>query len=419
MVSQQPHVIQEQKYGTYASGDEEREITDELVELARSRVGAELRTRDAWNTEASRSAIRHYAHSLGVDNPLYLNPEYAAQTRWQGIIAPPTFWTTLGIAPKREFTADERERARDPLAGIHGWYAGMNIQFIRPIHVGDTLTRRTMQGDFIEKQSAFSGRSIVDYACTEATNQRGELVIRSTARVVRGGRQKTWGERQKYADIEPQTYTPEDISRIDDDYARMEIRGANPRYWEDVNVGDELTPTVYGPLTVTSMMAFASGSGMAMIGSSAFKVAYDSRMKVPLSWIVNRAGIPDVIEAVHWDDGIAQRTGNPLAYDYGAARTAWMTHVITNWQGDDGWLRMIDTDIRRFVYIGDTVWAKGHVTGKRDVGGQAIVDIEVGVEDQRGRITAWCQAEVALPSRDSGPVRIPMSFESPPPGWYK
>ena len=134
--------------------------------------------------------------------------------------------------------------------------------------------------------------------------------------------------------------------------------------------------------------------------------------------MVNRAGIPDIIEAVHWDDGLSQRTGNPLAYDYGPQRLSAMIHVMTNWMGDDGWLRMLDMQIRRFIYIGDTEWGKGRVIGKEIRNGEAIVQLEVWVEDQRGRITAPGNAEVMLPSRELGPVELPPKFESAPPGWY-
>ena len=413
------HIVKEQKYGDYASGEEEHTITDEMIALAKTRIGAKQRgSRDHWNTEASRSSIRHYAQSLGMDNPLYSDPEYASKTRWGGIVAPPTFYSTCGVAEEQQLTPEEREQARDPMAGIHGWYAGTHTQFLRPVSPDDVLTHRGRNGDYVEKRSEFTGRTVIDYNCNEIFNQREELVVRSTGYGIRGGRQKQWGERKKYADIETQTYTPEDIANIEADYDRMEIRGAEPRYWEDVQVGDELTPTVYGPITVTNMLAFASGSGLLMSGSSAFKLGYEQRKKIPLAWLVNRAGIPDVIEAVHWDHAISQRTGNPLAYDYGPQRTAWMTHVITNWMGDDGWLRMIDNQIRRFVYIGDTVWAKGRVTDKRQEDGHSLVELEVWVEDQRGRITAPGRAEVLLPSKELGPVEIPALISTPPPGWY-
>ena len=417
----QSHVIEKQEYGTYVSGEEEREITDEMVALAKSRVGLErLRRRDGWNTEASRDAIRHFAQAMGMDNPIYADPGIAKHTRWGGIIAPPTFYGTCGVAaPTRELTPEEREQQRDPMSGIHSWYAGTSTQFLRPVYVGDVLTHRGFQGDYVEKRSEFTGRTVIAYNCAEVWNQRGELVVRSTGHGVRGGRQRKWGDREKYAEIEPQSYTAEDIEKIDADYERMEIRGANPRYWEDVEVGEELTPVVFGPLTVSDMLAFASACGMLMKGSRAGKTAYLQRQRMPRGYMNNSAGISDIIEAVHWDDGFSQRTGNPLAYDYGPQRTAIMTHVITNWMGDDGWLRMLENQVRRFVYVGDTEWAKARVTDKRKTDdGEAIVELEVWAEDQRARITAPGRAEVMLPSRELGPVQLPPKFASPPPGWY-
>lgn len=397
----------------------ERELTDEMIALAKSRVGARLSTRrDRWNTEASRSAIRHFAQAHGMDNPLYSDPDYAANTRWQSIIAPPTFQETVGVSTGEEQTPEERERARDALSGIHAWYAGTHNQWLLPVRPGDVLTHKTYQGDYIEKRSEFTGRTVLDYTCDETWNQNGELVARRCNYSIRGGRQNTWGERKKYAEIEPQTYSAEDLAKIEADYERMEIRGANKRYWEDVEVGEELTPTVYGPLTITDMLLSCSALGLQMTGSNGFKLAYQLRKDHPNLYLFNEAGIPDTIEAVHWDYEIARKTGNPMPYDYGTQRIAFTTHVITNWMGDDGWLRMLESQIRRFVYIGDTEWAKGKVTGKRQENGESIVELDVWMEDQRGRVTAPSKAEVMLPSREFGDVQLPPKFSSPPPGWY-
>lgn len=418
-MTQQTPVVKEQQYGTYSSGEEEREITDEMLDQARARTGEELPSRrDGWNTQATQDAIRHYAQAMGMDDPLFSDVDYAATTRWGGVIAPPTFFRTLNKAPKREWSDEERARARDPLAGIHAWYSGTHTQWLRPVYEGDVLTNRSYRGEYVEKHSEFTGRSVLDYGCTEHWNQRGELVLRVTSHSIRGGRQRQWGDRKKYAEIEPATYTPDDIARIDAEYERMEIRGSTPRYWEDVNVGDELTPTVYGPLTVTDMMAFASANGVLMRGSLAHKPSHELRKRSPLRYMMNSRGVPDIIEAVHWDDGLAQRTGNPVAYDYGDQRVAFMTHVVTNWMGDDGWLRELDMQIRRFIYMGDTEYAKGIVTGKEIRNGEAIVELDVWVEDQRGRNTAPGRAVVSLPSREHGSVQIPATFDSPPQGWY-
>ena len=419
MTTEQTHIVQEQQYGAYSSGEQEREITDLMLERALSTVGMEIPSRgDGWNTEATRDAIRHYAEAMGMDNPLYSDPEHASNTRWKGIIAPPTFYRTLARATKREWTPEELLRARDPLAGIHDWYAGTHTQWFRPMYVGDALTRRNFRGDYVEKRSEFTGRSVIAYNCTEAWNQRGELVVRVTSHSVRGARQRQWGERQKYAEIEPQTYAPEQLAEVDAAYERMELRGADPRYWDDVEIGEEVTPTVYGPLTISDMICFASANGSLMRGSRSHKFMYEHRKDHPRAFMVNSAGIPDIIEAVHWDSGLSQRTGNPMAYDYGDQRLAWMTHVLTNWISDDGWLLELDAQIRRFVYVGDTEYAKAKVTGKEIRNGQAIVQLDVWMEDQRGRITAPGRAEVMLPSREHGPIALPARFDDPPHGWY-
>jgi len=50
-------------------------------------------------------------------------------------------------------------------------------------------------------------------------------------------------------------------AQIEDMMEKEEIRGANPRYWEDVNVGDTTQPLVKGPLGVGEMMAWAHSIG--------------------------------------------------------------------------------------------------------------------------------------------------------------
>jgi hypothetical protein len=67
--------------------------------------------------------------------------------------------------------------------------------------------------------------------------------------------------RGKYEGIRPHQYTPEALERIAADYEREEIRGAVPRCWEDVSIGEELRPIVKGPLTITDIIAWLRGWG--------------------------------------------------------------------------------------------------------------------------------------------------------------
>jgi len=53
------------------------------------------RTGAANSRVIEAGAIRHFVEALGDPNPLYTDAEYARQTRWGGIIAPPTFLCTI------------------------------------------------------------------------------------------------------------------------------------------------------------------------------------------------------------------------------------------------------------------------------------------------------------------------------------
>ncbi|MCW2702592.1 MAG: acyl dehydratase [Blastococcus sp.] len=66
-------------------------------------------------------------------------------------------------------------------------------------------------------------------------------------------------ERGKNDAIEPAHYTDEDLTRIDASYAAEQRRGPEPRFWEDVAVGDPLPAMVKGPLTTTEVAAFHAG----------------------------------------------------------------------------------------------------------------------------------------------------------------
>ena len=100
----------------------------------------------------------------------------------------------------------------------------------------------------MEKKSEFAERSVLVTYASVKMNQRAEIVAISRTLAIHTER-KTAREKGKYAAIEPATYTDEDIEQIDAIYAAEEVRGAEPRWWEDVQVGDVLTPMAKGPLT--------------------------------------------------------------------------------------------------------------------------------------------------------------------------
>ncbi|MCZ6623636.1 MAG: MaoC family dehydratase N-terminal domain-containing protein [Deltaproteobacteria bacterium] len=64
---------------------------DDFVSRTREMTGKEVREREPWNSEASADAIRHFVYGIDDGNPLCLNPEYAANSRYGKLVAPPPF----------------------------------------------------------------------------------------------------------------------------------------------------------------------------------------------------------------------------------------------------------------------------------------------------------------------------------------
>jgi hypothetical protein len=101
------------------------------------------------------------------------------------------------------------------------------------------------------------------------------------------------------------------------------------------------------------------------------------------------------------------------AYDIGPQRISWASHALTNWMGDEGFLRRLNIQVRRPNLIGDTLWWRGKIAGTAERDGYNLVTIEMWADNQLGTRTAWGTAEVFLPSRENGPVTLPVPV---PPG---
>ena len=104
-------------------------------------------------------------------------------------------------------------------------------------------------------------------------------------------------------------------------------------------------------------------------------------------------------ERVHWDTELAQRVGTPEAYDYGPERTSWMTHHLTDWMGDQGFLRQISVKIRRHNPVGDTLFINGEVTRIFEQDGQHCVEVQQNAKNQDGELSVLSTGVVRLPSR--------------------
>jgi acyl dehydratase len=268
-------------------------------------------------TEVTHDAMRNFARSYGDPNPLFGDEDYGTGTRWGSQIAPPM----IAIGLNRPLLEDPpAERIRRPsFRGIHVFVSGSTWTWYRPLVAGDRLYSFGGTESVVEKESQFAERSVFVTYVSVKMNQRGEIAAISRTLAIHTER-KTAREKGKYAAIEPAAYTDEDLARIDDVYAQERARGSEPRWWEDVQVGDALTPMAKGPLTTTDMIVFhAGGYGFVPYAPCSNRIAYENRRRIAPFYVKNEHGIPDVAQRVHWDSAWAQAIGNPTS------PTGWAT----------------------------------------------------------------------------------------------
>jgi len=366
-------------------------ITEEGLDDLRKRIGVKIEnTVEPWNYEASRDAIRHYAHGIGDDNPLWCDPEYAEQTKYGTIVALPSFlFTTSRIV----------SGYCGGLSGVHAMWAGADWTWHKPVLRNDTIRAEAHLKDLVEHQTKFAGRAFQQIYHVDFYNQQGDHVAGADSWVFRTDRDEARERGTKYTEargrVEP--FTQEQLDEFYDIYDAEEVRGATPRYWEDVNVGDKLQPIMKGPMTVTGFICYAQGWGGLYIRAN--KLAYKMQKAHPGLGIRNRFNVPDCPERVHWDEDFALEVGAPGAYDYGPERCSWLTHAMTNWIGDDGFLHKSSCQIRRHNPDGDAMVITGEVTKKYEENGKKYVEVEQKATTHRGELSAFGTAVAELPSK--------------------
>ena len=145
------------------------------------------------------SHIMMFARSVGDENQIYFDEDYARGTEPGTIIAPPTFAQSSAqfdpnylLRPKagkpwfgsgKEPTGIQaKEDGTDGGGGFSGLHAEQHFEYHRHLKPGDLLSAIEKPGKKWEKQGKRSGKLMFSETITEYRDQDGELVI--TARSV-------------------------------------------------------------------------------------------------------------------------------------------------------------------------------------------------------------------------------------------
>ncbi len=367
-------------------------ITESALDELRKRIGVKIeRTLEPWCYEATRDNIRHYAHGIGDDNPLWCDPDYARTTSCGDIIAPPSFI----FACSRIISGYV-----GGLPGIHAMWAGADFNWLKPILRNTEIRTEAYLKDLVEHETTFAGRSIQQIYHVDFFDQSDDKLAGGDSWCFRTDRDLARETGTKYNNLkgkETKTYSEEELQRHSRLYEAERIRGAEPRFFEDIKIGEELPTLAKGPMTVTGFICYAQGWGGLYIRAN--KLAWQMQSRHPATGIKNKYGIPDCPERVHWEEEFAQKVGAPGAYDYGPERCSWLSHAITNWIGNDAQLTHLYSKIRRHNPEGDLLTIDGKVTNKRQEDGKFLVDFELLAQNQDNELSASGKATASMPSR--------------------
>lgn len=380
-------------------------IDEEQIAEAAALIDVPLRRdRMQWIETATRDAIRHFAWGVGDDNPLWLDSAYARKSPYGDIVAPPCILYAVDntvVAPK--------------LPGVQWIYAGTAWTWFEPILINDTFRVEVR----LLRQDVKHGRRFSTWVLQTGEvryfNQHDRLVavaIGRCARTPRGDRliEARGGQDERVQ--EPHRYTAEQIEDIERQVLAEPRTGERPLYWEDVAIGEAIPQVVRGPLNVVDIMAwYAAQQGAQPYGGvHGDAIRYRQRHR---DYHINKAtGAKESAGRGHLEPTTGKDVGMGGAYDIGPQRISWAQQMLTNWIGDQGFLHKLDVAVRQPNVVGDTIWWKAIVTGKSMRDGHAVVTLDVNATNQKGVLSANGTASVVLPSRESGPVRLPL-----PPGF--
>lgn len=394
---------------------------DKMVEETRKRMAKAV----GWGSGKAVTAqdLVTNASSSVTYNPFWINEGYATGTRWGSLIAYPMYATGGNM-----ITTVESET---PDCGFDSQlWPGQDWEFFEPIRPGDTIRAWNRVPQLIEQKLDRGGvRGFIDVEGDyDIINQRNEIVTSTKNYTVRifypGGAPGSKFTLNRYG------FTMEEILFLDKLARQTEVRGAEIRYWEDVKVGDMLNPIVVGPTNFQDIATMGgggtapggTGTGASIPGSGGAGAsgrmggAAAEQEKKPITQLLAKEGVIGSREYVqdkttgyyykgggdtlrHWDDYAARIEGEPGAFLWGLISIKSMLRCITNWMGNDAFVRKYSWRHVTRTLVGDAVFSRGKVIDKRNENGEFLVDVFIWHSDMRGYINDAAVATVALLSR--------------------
>ena len=373
-----------------------------FVEDAKKLIGREADDVTPGTDLADWLTIRRFCAALGDPNLLYKDPSGGVATKYNSMIAPPTFVVAIrtpnsgGPYAKKQY-------------GVSPFLTRASFDWTDIIRVGDRLNSTISVSDVAESSKVWGHDAAVVESAVEYRNSYGGLI--STAK---GFNSMVAYERGNDM-LEPRDiyrYSDDEIHNIEHDIeSEPEPRGKLLRYWDEVQVGEALPQLVKGPLTLSDMMAWVVAEAKPLaLGAIVY---HDLKEKYPGRIVTNPTTNWPFWDADQSFEDIlsTQELGFKSPPSRGLQRVCLAGQVLTHWIGDDGFVRSLDITVPNHWLYGDTMWLNGEVTHKRTEqnGSETYfaVDVKITGNNQLGNPVAEGTGTVYLPN-PGHPVILPI-----------
>ncbi|MEV6428627.1 fused (3R)-hydroxyacyl-ACP dehydratase subunits HadA/HadB [Nocardia sp. NPDC051463] len=318
------------------TGTDEAIAMDETFDPAAhaaSMVGHHYRVDDYY--EVGREKVREYARAVQDYHPLHWEEDIAQEYGYDGLLAPLTFISLVGILAQRKLF--EQIVTGYDLSQI--MQTDQILEFHRPIKVGDQLTCDVFLHSF---RQAFGGDIIVTKNIV--TDQNDQLVLTTyTTLIGRSG-----------GDIDP---------NLQGAVRNVLMHGIG----EDAPEHHSRTPAEDAPtLAPVATIPDNAPSKHALVFDevSAGDELPPRTVRLTRGDLVNYAGVSGDANPIHWSDEVVKLVGLDNVVAHGMLTMGLGGGFVTSWLGDPGAVKEYNVRFTSPVYVGSDDPAEIEYTGK-------------------------------------------------------
>ena len=355
--------------------------------------------------------IRRWVHAMHYPNLLHFDPAYAAASRWGKIVAPQSF----AIATDDGHGAAPACVGRIPnshllFGGDEHWFYGPRIQG------GDTISNERIPFDYVVKETKFAGPTCFQRGDNNYRNQNGELIAVQRSTAIRY-LAEAGGESVDTSEAEEPVWTEDELKALEDRkfawVQSLHDLGHKERWWDDVNVGDQLTERAFGPHSIASFTTewraylFTIWGTMSLRKNDLEALGFTPEMagyeNDPDMQLIN----PTLTDGAYYGPSRghlfpqwARKIGMPRGYGYGASMGAWVTDYLAGWAGEHGRVVHSIANYRGPALTGDVTIQTAEVVDKLvDDKGRHVVQVKHKMATQKGVTMCTGTAEIQLPKK--------------------